>query len=516
MAGRLLTDERWGLSARRWAVAAGLVLLVTDLLLITVLDNERRQALERGRDTAALAADVAVRRADGLLDAVDRSLAGVGEVIAMRGTRPHAGDLDLHRLLVRSHARAPGLDWLSVIGTDGRNLLSSLRFPAIPLDLSDRDYVQAQFHDWEQGLYIDMQRISRGLHQPVVPLSRRVTDDFGTVMAVVAGGLSPAHLQQMLADPAPPQGLSLSLYRRDGTALACVPARAECAPAPAAALARLDRAGGTAAEVDARLLGFGAGVAAVKASAHFPLVVIADFSEAVLLAPWREHLPIFAAIAIGGNLALAVIALYAFRQVWRRRQALARLAAANLDLENRVRERTRELQRLASTDMLTGVCNRRAFIEEGEHAFALARRHGRALALMMVDADHFKSINDRHGHAGGDAVLRALADAGAGVLRATDLLARFGGEEFAVLLPETDAAGAADVGDRLLAAFRACEVAHEGKVLRFTVSIGVAVLEPGDVNLEALLGRADGALYQAKKAGRDRLVLASGTPPAAP
>nr|WP_274600853.1 GGDEF domain-containing protein [Ectothiorhodospira shaposhnikovii] len=129
------------------------------------------------------------------------------------------------------------------------------------------------------------------------------------------------------------------------------------------------------------------------------------------------------------------------------------------------------------------------------------------MALMVIEADHFKLVNDRYGHATGDAVLRTLVATSATVLRATDLFARLGGEEFGVILPDTGAEGAMGLGERLLTAMRETVTEHDGYKLRFTVSIGVAMLEPDDTSLEALLHHADLALYKAKAEGRDRLGL---------
>lgn len=167
-----------------------------------------------------------------------------------------------------------------------------------------------------------------------------------------------------------------------------------------------------------------------------------------------------------------------------------------------------ELQRLATTDGLTETLNRRAFTGEGERLVALARRHGHPLAVMILDADKFKNINDRYGHPVGDLVLKALARAVAAVLRQTDVFGRLGGEEFGLILPETDAAGAEQLGQRLLAAVRACRVPHGEQQLSFSISIGVALLGAPPEDLASALRQADAALYAAKEGGRDRLVLA--------
>jgi diguanylate cyclase len=185
------------------------------------------------------------------------------------------------------------------------------------------------------------------------------------------------------------------------------------------------------------------------------------------------------------------------------------LAEVNGQLEARVTERTAQLaqanahlDRLAHQDALTGLLNRRAADQLLTRELAHHRRHRRPLALLMVDIDHFKRINDSHGHAVGDRVLAAVAHAFGPVLRSSDAAARFGGEEFVVLLPETDAAGAVAVGEKLRAAIAALELAP---VARVTVSVGAAVAAEG--NPQDLLRRADAALYEAKSGGRNRVVL---------
>jgi len=169
-----------------------------------------------------------------------------------------------------------------------------------------------------------------------------------------------------------------------------------------------------------------------------------------------------------------------------------------------------KLVELATTDGLTHVLNRRAFLEAAEDAFKLLRRYKRPMSLMMIDADHFKRINDEFGHHTGDDVLVLLAGICRDSFRVTDKLARFGGEEFIALLPETEVKQAAEVAARLQEKVRAAEVVtDEGGSVRFTVSIGVAEVSDADASIDDVVKRADGALYDAKDQGRDRTVVAS-------
>ncbi|HEY0833615.1 MAG TPA: diguanylate cyclase [Azospirillum sp.] len=169
-------------------------------------------------------------------------------------------------------------------------------------------------------------------------------------------------------------------------------------------------------------------------------------------------------------------------------------------------ERTnRELERLAMLDALTGIANRRHFFVTAEREVALARRHQRPLGVLMLDVDHFKDINDRHGHAVGDEVLKQVARLAQSVLRATDHIGRIGGEEFAVLLPDSTLDGAVATAERLRETVERAALTGGDADVRCTVSVGVAEWSPEDASIEASLNRADAALYRAKREGRNRM-----------
>ena len=166
-----------------------------------------------------------------------------------------------------------------------------------------------------------------------------------------------------------------------------------------------------------------------------------------------------------------------------------------------------ELRRLASTDPLTGLSNRRQFAEAGGAMLRQTRADALALSVLMLDIDHFKSVNDRYGHPVGDLVLQATAQRCRAELREQDLMARMGGEEFAVMLPGTDAAEAAAIAERLRAAMAAGPILAEDQRIDVRVSIGGTTRQAEDRTLDEMLGRADQALYTAKRTGRDRVVF---------
>lgn len=184
----------------------------------------------------------------------------------------------------------------------------------------------------------------------------------------------------------------------------------------------------------------------------------------------------------------------------------------NKGLEEQVAERTHELQQanrqleqLVRTDQLTGAANRRHFVERAQFEVLRAQRQHTPLSLLMMDLDRFKKINDTWGHATGDEVLRNFAMVVQAELRATDMLARLGGEEFALLLPNTGHEGAIEVAQRILGVVRHQSIDTDNAQVRYSVSIGTAFLAAQETSYEAMFMRADKALYRAKENGRDQV-----------
>ena len=184
------------------------------------------------------------------------------------------------------------------------------------------------------------------------------------------------------------------------------------------------------------------------------------------------------------------------------------------DLSRSNFEQRRELLRLASVDPLTGVANRRALLDRLAAEAWRARRYKQPLCVLMLDLDRFKAINDTYGHGRGDLVLRQTTERLGACLRESDLLGRLGGEEFAVLLPQTGLSGAREVAERLREAVGSAPFDLDGLSLPVTVSVGVAEHRPGLEPAEGSLARADEAMYRAKREGRNRVVPASETVPA--
>jgi diguanylate cyclase (GGDEF)-like protein len=180
------------------------------------------------------------------------------------------------------------------------------------------------------------------------------------------------------------------------------------------------------------------------------------------------------------------------------------------DLFEAISGHYQELEYLARFDPLTGVANRRHFVEMVEAEMARSSRYGKQLSILMVDIDRFKEVNDVYGHQAGDIILQALCETCKIVLRAFDIVGRWGGDEFAILLPETPPAIAPQVAERLREAIENTVVDPEmHSPLRFSVSIGCASRNARDDSLDALLNVADKALYDAKRTGRNRVCVAA-------
>ena len=174
-----------------------------------------------------------------------------------------------------------------------------------------------------------------------------------------------------------------------------------------------------------------------------------------------------------------------------------------------LRQQKEAAEQAARLDSLTQVLGRRGFTEQAHTEIQRSMRYQHPLSLLMIDIDHFKVINDTHGHATGDAVLLHFAQLLSRELRENDIIGRIGGEEFAILLPSSNAEQAARVAERMRAAVAQSQIHVRGQPLHFTASFGLAEFQPAELSLESLMARADAALYEAKRQGRNRVLLAT-------
>lgn len=327
--------------------------------------------------------------------------------------------------------------------------------------------------------------------RPVVLMSRTVGSPEGALVGGAMVVIDLEYAQKWIAAFEIDQGDVLAIVDADGTLLARNPALPEAigrrAPPPAnqPAFGEVDSAATFTAvsPIDGRERIFG-----LSKLERFPFVVIVGFDKIRVLSGWQRRAWQFAA----GYVLLVALSLLALR---------VHLATV-LQRE--------EMRKLATTDALTGIANRRHLMDIANREFIRARRYDNPLSVLMLDIDKFKSINDRWGHPTGDRVIQALASMTMSLVRSQDMCGRLGGEEFALILPETDSSGAKVIAERLRKMVEASEAVHadDGSTVTFAVSIGIASLIPGDGSFDAMLQRADKALYQAKEDGRNRSVVA--------
>ncbi len=324
----------------------------------------------------------------------------------------------------------------------------------------------------------------------VVGFARRIERPDGTFAGAVVALVARGHLEKMLgaAEIAPGGAITLR-----GEALEVIarhpplPDQRQGASAPPA-VGELVRKGEISGTFHARSSQDGvARLYSYRRVPDYPLHITVGRASSEYFAHWRRDMAVVGMLAV----VLAIVAVSSAVMVHRAWSSQRRAASV--------------LEAQAHTDALTGLANRRRFFEVGESELLRARRYGTPLSVLMLDIDHFKDVNDAHGHSAGDRVLQSLSRTCLEVMRTVDVAGRVGGEEFAILLPETGLEGAVEVAERLRVAIAKSAVARdEGAPIRYTVSIGVAALD-GNSNLDTLVSQSDTALYDAKRGGRNRV-----------
>ncbi len=241
-------------------------------------------------------------------------------------------------------------------------------------------------------------------------------------------------------------------------------------------------------------------------------LVVFGLTDGAIEWDWR---PLGIAIA-GWGVALLVLSLFLALQLLLNARVSLRRERRLVETGAALREASAQLERLATIDALTGLLNRRVFDERLGVEFRRSQRYGRPLSLLMIDLDHFKRVNDEHGHPYGDFVLAETARNISDSIRESDVVGRYGDEEFVVMLPETEQEAALTVAEKLRAEVCAREFRRDGVSVRMTFSVGVSAFPATGIRDEAdLTSRADEALYEAKRMGCDRAVVAASGPAAA-
>ena len=481
---RKLTPRR---SANRLIAALLLVAVGFSAVCAAFLVDTRRTAWNGARDAtkslvAALELDILLN-----IESFDLSLQAVVENVGRPEIEQMAPDLRQLLLFDRS-ATARQLDGILVLDEAGHVRFDSRVPDAEPSSRADRDYFEFFRENDTAALHIGRPMVAQSTGQPVLTLSRRLTHSDGSFAGVVVGGLRLAYFEQMFGSLAIGPNDTITLLDTDGTLLARWPQREDLVGRGINGM-QLHRHAAhmhsgsfeTTAATDGmnRLIVF-------SRIGDFPLVLGVGRSTTGIFADWRRY-----ALAIALLVAVLWVAvLYLAIEIRKRDKAEAGLAV------------------LATTDDLTGLANRRKFNETLSREWRRAQRERQPLALIKFDADLFKEYNERHGHQAGDRLLQTIGRSmAASVKRATDVAARYAGDEFAVLLPGTPLDGAVRVAERV----REClaELCFACGIVEGNLSAGVAAMVPeAGENNTVLLAAADQALHRAKQAGRNRIEAA--------
>ncbi len=476
---------------KRVIAAIFLVVLCFCAICVYALLQARTAAYERATDVArglvtAIEADISRN-----IESVDLSLQGVAEGLAL----PEFDRFDpmVRNLILFDHsAAARHVGKMLVLDENGNVRLDSKNLAPPPMNLADRDYFQAQKNNASLGLFISQPTPSRASRIGIIALSRRLSHLDGSFAGVVMASLRTSYFEELFKHINLGPNGNITLSRSDGILLARWPVMIESIGLDLrrAALYRQlvkSRTGSfeTASVTDGvqRLFVY-------SQIGDLPMVVSIGQSTADIYQQWNEYA--FGIAFMIGVLCVGTYLLVSYLTYDTNRRSVAET----------------QLSILASTDALTGLPNRRHFNETLAREWLRAVRDQNPLALLMVDADKFKSYNDVHGHPAGDHMLKTLGAAIADVLkRGGDVGARYGGDEFAVLLPGTSVDGAKKVAAEIRAKFT--EYGKRERITELGLSIGVASVTP-DRNMRAaeLVQHADHALYRAKNLGRNRIEAA--------
>jgi diguanylate cyclase (GGDEF)-like protein len=383
--------------------------------------------------------------------------------------------------LLNLKAKNPYIMDLLIIGADGR--IQHWTGPGTPPDVSDRSYYSAHTQGLAAGLFVGPPQLSK-VHADrwFFAMSQAARDDNARLSQVLVVIIDVALLRSRLGLRMALPESSQALLALDGSIYTRTPEHPKYVGKNISRQAEFDQlsqanpllAFRRVSQLDGkeRILSF-------RRLTDYPMIAAGTITLDYLLQSWRQR----AGVVFLFWLALSLTIL-----------ALARRADAI----------SRRQAELATLDSLTGVYNRRTILDTAERLERSAEHAGK-LSILMIDVDHFKSVNDNHGHAAGDAVLCEITRVLRAQIRATDFLGRYGGEEFLVLMPDTGPEGALKVAEKL----RSTVEAGVRQPQPVTISIGVATTRESDTMLDRTLSRADTALYEAKTAGRNQVRLAA-------
>ncbi|MGY2295466.1 sensor domain-containing diguanylate cyclase [Pseudomonas yamanorum] len=479
-------------------LGSGLTVILIVIIVAVLLTREHTSALLTAQRSTTNITQLI--NADVLRNVELYDLALNGLIVATtRHDLPQVSADILHMVQFDQSTAAPFKGEVLLLDKVGAVTADSSTLKPTPRNFANRDYFQIHQQNPNAGLFISRPFKIRCECDQVwrIAFSRRVPGPNGEFAGVAVATMRLAYFDQLFNSLTIGSGSSINLLNNDGILLAQQPLlesdmiNKDLSMRPN--FKRMLREGS----------GSFSGLSSISGKQRLytftsvgalPLIVVVALSNDDVFAAWRR-----ATVLISG--ATGVLCIGLLWLTWMLRRELRRRYRAE-----------KVLSELAATDALTGLANRRTLDQRLRLEWERAQRSGEPLALLMIDVDHFKAFNDRHGHQGGDEALRNVARViGSNIRRPADLAARYGGEEFAVILPDTDIDGASTIAEHIRSAVEHLPPA-DGDALSVTVSIGLSTWDKRRRgSLEELLLSADRALYDAKHSGRNRTVHSQAT-----
>jgi diguanylate cyclase (GGDEF)-like protein len=479
-----LARRPWRLSAKLLIVSSVATVIGFSAICASVMVDMRRGEEGLARQTLenlASGIDADINRN---VELYDLSLRAVASNMVM----PELKDVSKtirHLILFDHAATAKHFGAIQVFDAEGRLTIDASTLDPVPENRSDEEFFLAHRDDPDVGLFISRPTLHRGAY--AIVLSRRITGDNGSFLGVVAGSIRFSYFHDLFGRLHLGPEDTITVLNRDGTVIMRTPFDLDVVGKNLAHLPGV-------IQVLSEASGSFSGTAAADGVSGLyiwrdgtrPLVVLVGKPWSSIFSLWRTEATRIGVLVMALILFVLAVTLFLAREIGRRAQA------------------EDKLEELATTDALTGLKNRRKFDIEIDTEWRRAARAKAPLALLMIDADHFKSYNDTFGHQAGDQMLVGIAICiSDSVKRAGDCVARYGGEEFAVLLPGCSAPDAMRVAETMRLKVQQWSDAS-------TVSIGVASLTPVvPVEWSTLVTAADKALYAAKAGGRNQCVVAA-------
>jgi diguanylate cyclase (GGDEF)-like protein len=470
-------------------VVGGLLVLLWALIIGVTLIQKQRLFDESQKELAQLNNAVA-QHATGLFKAAETNLRIIDHWLQANPHINPRSDVRFAAMVDELRRASGGVIDLRMVSADGRLYYIPADTTRPPTDVSDRPYYRVHLEQGGRSLYIGDPVLSRVTGKWGLPISLRLERPVSGILVVFAAieldRLAVLHEQMRLK----PNG-TITLVRTDGTSLSRTPVDHK--------LIGIDMSNTPffKTEYGAKPEGFFVSDGSVTDGVErlisyerlvgYPVTVLVGRGMQDIFRQFELRLRIVVTVS-------AIITLLALAFTWVMQRSQRALHGAQ-----------EALRRLEATDSLTGAMSRRAFLEQAQREISRARRYGRPVALLMLDFDHFKEVNDTHGHAVGDEVLRGSIGVCKEELREQDLLGRMGGEEFCAVLPEADQDAALQVAERLRGAVAALQFIGKTGAFPVRISMGLTMVSKHDANLAMTLERADRALYLAKERGRDRV-----------